>query len=306
MSTRTPKTTLEQWATLQAVVDHDGFEAAADALRRSQSSVSYSLKRLQEQLPLPLMAAQGRRTRLTESGAVLLQRARLILDETHRLERLAETLAQGWEAEVRLAIDIVMPPDPLLRALAAFGDQAPQTRIQLMETVLSGTNEALIQRQVDLAVTGQVPPGFLGDPLIQVTFVAVAHPDHPLHATDRPLTLEDLRSHRQLVIRDTGRFRQIDSGWLEAEERWTVSHMLTAIAMLRRGLGFAWIPRPHIQAELERGELRPLNLTQGTEHRETLYLVYADPEGAGPATRSLGERLIHEAGRPARPERPIP
>ncbi|TCT22142.1 LysR family transcriptional regulator [Thiobaca trueperi] len=295
MSSDLPRTTLEQWATLQAVVDHGGFERAAEALSRSQSAVSYSLKRLQEQLPVAVLVPQGRRTQLTDPGAVLLQRARLMLDEARRLEQLAATLAQGWETEVRLAVEIVMPPDPLLGALARFSAQAPQTRVQMMETVLSGTGEALLQQQADLAITGLVPPGFLGDPLVRVDFIAVARSDHPLHRLGRTLTLEDLRAHRQVVIRDTGRFRQLDSGWLDADERWTVSHLLTAIAIIKRGLAFAWMPRPHIQAELESGELRPLPLEQGAIRPETLYLVYADPVGAGPATRALGRLLAAES-----------
>ncbi|MBK1721964.1 LysR family transcriptional regulator [Thiocystis violacea] len=303
MSSEPPRTTLEQWATLRAVVDHGGFEAAAEALRRSQSSVSYSLKRLQEQLPVTVLAPQGRRSLLTDQGQVLLQRARLLLEEARRLEQLAATLAQGWETQVRLAVEIVMPPDPLLGALARFGAEVPQTRVQLIETVLSGTSEALLQHQVDLAITGQVPPGFLGEPLVRVDFLAVARADHALHRLERPLTLEDLRAHRQIVIRDTGRFRQVDSGWLEAEERWTVSHLLTAIAILKRGLGFAWIPRAHIATELARAELRPLPLEQGATRPETLYLVYADPAGAGPATRALGRWLIEQSASAATPQR---
>ena len=236
------------------MVDHGGFEAAAEALKRSQSAVSYSLKRLQEQLPVAVLAPQGRRTQLTDPGQVLLQRARLMLDEARRLEQLAATLAQGWETQVRLAVEIVMPPDPLLGALARFSAEAPQTRVQMIETVLSGTCEALLQHQVDLAITGQVPPGFLGDPLVRVDFVAVARADHPLHALGRTLTLEDLRAQRQIVIRDTGRFRQVDSGWLEAEERWTVSHLLTAIAILKRGLWFCLDPAgAHSRGAGERG-----------------------------------------------------
>lgn len=306
MAGELPRTTLEQWATLQAVVDQGGFEAAAEVLRRSQSAVSYSLKRLQAQLPVAVLAQQGRRARLTESGEVLLQRARLLLAEARRLEQLAATLAAGWEPQVRLAVEIVMPPEPLLCALARFSAQVPQTRVQLVETVLSGTSEALVLRQADLAVTGQVPPGFLGDPLVTVDFVAVAHPDHPLHRLGRPLGLDDLRAHRQVVIRDTGRFRQVDSGWLEADERWTVSHLLTAIAIIQRGLAFAWVPRDHIRAELESGALRPLPLAQGASRPETLFLVYADPAGAGPATRALGQLLVEQSRAPTRaPREPV-
>jgi DNA-binding transcriptional LysR family regulator len=296
MATDLPRTTLEQWAALRAVVDHGGFEAAAEALHRSQSSVSYALKRLQEQLPVPVLETQGRRSVLTGPGALILQRARSVLEEVQQLERLAATLAQGWEPEVRLAVESVMPPELLLCSLARFSERAPQTRIQLIESVLSGTCESLLQRQADLAVTGQIPPGFLGDPLVQVTFVAVAHRDHPLHHEGRALGPDDLKHHRQVVIRDTGRYRQVDSGWLGAEERWTVSHLRTAIAIIKRGLAFAWIPRDYVREELDAGELVPLPLQQGGTGVETLYLVYADRDGAGPATRALAEMLREQAG----------
>ncbi|MTW23056.1 LysR family transcriptional regulator [Allochromatium palmeri] len=293
MSNTPPRTTLEQWALLEALDERGSFEAAAESLNRTQSSVSYGLKRLQEQLPVTVLESQGRRTVLTEPGRLLLQRARVLLHEFRRLEHLAATLGQGWETTVRLAVEIVMPLEPLLEALARFTEQAPQTQVQLVETVLSGTSEALVRHQVDLAITGLIPPGFIGDPLLRVDFVAVARHDHPLHRLERMLTLDDLRAHRQVVIRDTGNWRPVDSGWLEAEERWTVSHLRTAIALIERGLAFAWIPESSIRAELARGELRPLPLESGGHRPETLYLVLADPTRAGPATQALGA-CLHE------------
>ena len=45
---KAPRVTLDQWRTLQAVVDHGGFAQAAEALHRSQSSVSYTVARMQD------------------------------------------------------------------------------------------------------------------------------------------------------------------------------------------------------------------------------------------------------------------
>ena len=283
----TPRTTLEQWAALQAVIDRGGFEAAAEALDRSQSSVSYALKRLQAQLPVAVLEPRGRRAALTAHGEVLLRRARRLLEDAAKLERLATTLAQGWESEVRLAVDNITPPELVLCSLAEFSAQAPETRVQLVESVLSGTSEALLQRRADLVVAGQVPPGFLADPLVQVELVAVAHRAHPLHGLGRELTENDLAGHRQVVVRDTGVHRSLDAGWLGAEQRWTVSHLRTAIATIRRGLSFAWVPRDHVVDELASGELLPLPLREGVSRSATLHLVYGDRDGAGPATRLL-------------------
>lgn len=290
-----PRTSLEQWAALQAVVDHGGFAQAAEALNKSQSSVSYAIRRLQEQVPVPLLTQTGRKAQLTEAGATLLRRARLLVEEALGLERLAATLAQGWEGEVRLAADIILPPHLLLGALSRFArgcaSRERESRVQVIESVLSGTTEALLRREVDLAVAGQLPPGFVGEPLMLIEFVAVAQRDHPLHHLGRAPTLHDLRLHRQLVVRDTGLSRKQDSGWLGAESRWTVSHIKTSIQAIKEGLGFAWLPREHIRGELESGELAPLALEEGGVRRVQLYLVFADRDSAGPATRALAQAL---------------
>ena len=300
MPERGPRTTLDQWRVLQAIADHGGFEAAAEALSRSQSSVSYAVRQLESRLPVALFERDGRRAELTEAGAALLRRARALVEEARSLERYAQTLAHGWEAEVTLAADILAPPGFLVPALAAFSDTAPQTRVRVLETVLTGTTDAIVDRAADVAlIGGSAPPGFLGDPVLDIEFVAVAHPAHPLNRLDRPVTDSDLRTHRQIVIRDTGRQGR-DSGWLGAEQRWTVSHVQTSVAALEQGMGFAWVPRDIVADALTAGRLEPLRLETGGTRRATLNLVLVDRDGAGPAARALAEALRDGAARYAR------
>jgi DNA-binding transcriptional LysR family regulator len=170
--------------------------------------------------------------------------------------------------------------------------EQPQTRIELYETVLSGTEEALLQRKVDLAICSRVPPGFAGDPLIRMRFVAAAHPDHPLHQLGRELTLQDLREHRHLVIRDSGSQRRSGS-WVGAEQTWTVSHKATSIHAACMGLGFAWFPGDTIRNELEHGLLKPLRLREGSERSVELYPLFADRDYAGSGALRLAQ-LIRE------------
>ncbi|MDZ7749484.1 MAG: LysR family transcriptional regulator [Halofilum sp. (in: g-proteobacteria)] len=297
MAERGPRTTLDQWRVLQAIVDHGGFEAAAEALSRSQSSVSYAVRQLEERLPLALFARDGRRAELTDAGAALLRRARALVAEAHALEHYAATLAAGWEAEVTLAADLISPPSFLMPALAAFSESAPQTRVRVLEEVLTGTTDAIVDRAADVALIGNMaPPGFLGEPLLDVEFVAVAHPEHPLNRLDRPVTDSDLRTQRQIVVRDTGRQGR-DSGWLGAEQRWTVSHVRTSVAALEQGMGFAWVPRDVAAEALAAGRLAPLPLETGGTRRVTLNLVLVDRDGAGPAARALAAELRASAAR---------
>jgi DNA-binding transcriptional LysR family regulator len=286
-----PRVTLEQWRMLQAVVDHGGYAGGAEALSKSVSTVNYGIRRLEAGLGLKLLELDGRRAVLTRAGRELLRRSRYLLDEAFAIERAARLLAEGWEPVVTLAVEIIFPQDRLLASLDAFARLTGATRVELIESVLSGTTEQLFSGTADLAITAWVPPGFLGEPVGTVEFVAVAAPGHPLHLLDRPLTQRDLRQHRQLVVRDSGLKENRDAGWLGAEQRWTVSHLATSVDTVARGMGFAWLPRHRVAALMEAGALQPLPLMEGAVRSQELYLVFADRDEAGPATKALADCL---------------
>ena len=143
-------------------------------------------------------------------------------------------------------------------------------------------------------MTADVPQGFVGEPLLRAEFVAVAHPGHPLHRLGRELSLQDLRQHRQIVIRDSARGSSRDAGWLGAEQRWTVSHVATSADMISRGMGFAWLPLSRVQSGMAAGTLAELRLGSASRRYTELSLVYADAGAAGPALRQLGA-LMAEA-----------
>lgn len=288
------KVSLEQWRALLAVVDAGGYAAAAEALDKSQSAVSYAIQKLETALEVRVFRLEGRRAVLTEVGEILYRRAQALVEEASRLETSAESLSRGVEAQLYIAVDAIFPMWLLLQCLDAFAQEFPETRVELLETVLSGTDETLLQHQVDLAITPRVPAGFIGDALMRARFVAVAHPDHPLHHLGRPLVFQDLRRHRQLVVRDSGS-RRMDAGWLGAEQRWTVSHLSTSIRAAAMGLGFAWYPEEKIRDELSSGTLKRLSMAEGEERFADLYLVYAEADYAGPAARRMGEILRQES-----------
>jgi DNA-binding transcriptional LysR family regulator len=285
--------TLDQWRMLAAVVDSGGFAAAAEALCKSQSAISYGVQRLQDAVGIPLLMVRGRRAVLTPEGEILLRRARHLLEESAALHRLAKNLGQGHEPLIRLAVDILFPVEWLFDALAGFSSAYPDTRIEILETVLSGGSEALLQREADLVISSRVPPGFFAEELHTVAFMTVAHPSHPLHHLGRAVTERDLTQHRQIVIRDSGIRQKVDAGWLGAEQRWTVSHISTSIAALIRGLGFANLPRERIRNELESGVLKPVELDmEGNWQRSvSLYMAFADRDEAGTAVKALAQNL---------------
>jgi DNA-binding transcriptional LysR family regulator len=281
---------LDQWAALVSVVESGGYAKAGEALHKSQSTLTYSIQKIEELLGVKVFEIRGRKAVLTPVGEVLYRRGKTLIDEAVRLEHAAGQLAKGWEPEIRLAVEIVFPTWLLVQCLGAFSAERPDTRIELYETVLGGTDEALAARSVDFAIASSVPPGFMGDVLMQVRTICVAAPSHPLHHLGRPATLDDLRHHRHLVIRDSGVRRTRSAGFLN-EERWTVSHKATSLHALILGYGYAWFPEEAIRGELERGALVPVPLREGAERQGPLYLVFTDRDAAGPGTLRLADLI---------------
>lgn len=284
-----PKTSLEQWAILAAVVDEGGHAQAAEALHKSQSAVSYAIARLQEALDLPLLALEGRKAVLTTEGRTLLARVRPLLRDLQTLESQARLLKQGWEPELSLVVDLAFPRACLLSIVAEIQQLCPSTNLRVSEAVLSGAEEAITDRIADVVITTRVPPNTLGNFLAEVDFVAVAAPAHPLLAGDEPLTLDQIERHVQVVVRDSGSRQPRNDGWLGAKRRFTVSSLEASLATVRAALGYAWLPAHMIQEDLESGRLQRLPLASGGIRVMPLYLVLVQPELAGPAARAAIE-----------------
>ena len=287
------KTHLSQWAALQAVVDEGSFQKAAKKLHHSQSSMSYAVQTLQDSLGINLLEIHGRKAQLTEAGEALLRRSRSLTSMAQDLEKYAVNLKQGWEAEVHLSFEAIYPFTDLMQVMARFESESRGTRVQLHETVLSGSSEVITQKKVDVAITPIIPQGFLGHKLGSTKLILVAHPLHPLielgKQTEDQIEEDELVQHLQLVIRDSGTGERIKGGWLKAEKRWTVGHLATAIALLKGGTGFAWIPKSLIEGELKQGALVPINLVHRASFELPFYLVVPNPTSLGPAAQLLAQ-----------------
>lgn len=163
---------------LQAVVAAGGFARAAEQVHKSPSSVNHAVQKLEERLGVEVFEVQGRKAVLTPAGEALLRRAEHLLEEAAEIEALAGALAAGVESEVRLAVDQILPREPVIQALERFSRAYPSTRVQLEEVVLTGGPELLREGRVDILIAPELPGGYLGTWLADQVMVCVAHPEH--------------------------------------------------------------------------------------------------------------------------------
>lgn len=284
-----PHISLEQWRTLITVVEAGGYAQAAQILHKSQSAVTYAVQKIESLLGVKAFEIQGRKAILTSTGQMLYRRALILVGEANNLEKAARALSAGWEAEVYLASEILFPAELLLSCLSRFSQESPHTRVELIESVLGGTADVLYADEADLVISPQPPPGFMGELLMRIRLIAVAHIDHPLHQLDHELTERDLRNYRHVIVRDSGSKRNRNTLSVEVDQRWTVSQIATSIQAISLGYGFAWLPEQHIQNQLQSGLLKPLPLREGGVIEVPLYLILTNPDFSGPGVIRLAE-----------------
>lgn len=287
-----PKTTLEQWRILQAVVDHGGYAHAAEKLNKSQSSLNHAVAKLQNQLGVQLLEVVGRKAHLTEPGEVMLRRSRHLTQNVQALEELAVNINQDWEPEITLVADLAYPRQLLFPVLKAFYPESRGSRLRILDSVLTGTEEAITQGSADLVISHALPKGHLGEPIAAFNFIPVCHPEHKLAQITGEIDPNELSQHLQIVIKDSSPSPNEKQGWLRSESRWTISQFDTAIDLLSEGLGFCWLPEHKVKDLTCEGELVKLNIKGSSFRKLISYLVQPKPDDIGPGTKLLYDLIL--------------
>ncbi len=268
--------TLEALRVLDAIERRGSFAAAADELGKVPSALSYTMQKLEDELDLALFDRSGHKTQFTPVGRLMLERGRQLLHAASQLVEDARALELGWETQLTLAIDAIMPSQRLFPVLDALSKQT-ETDIKLAHEVLAGTWEALETGRADLAITPLrnntvLSPAIKTCFLYQETFIYVAHPEHPIHQEPGPLTEEVLSRYRAIAVADTARLKPpLTYRLFDKQSRLTVSTMQDKIIALKAGLGISSIPQCWLEDMLEKGELKEV----AGSSRETTEVVLA-------------------------------
>jgi DNA-binding transcriptional LysR family regulator len=284
-------TTLDAWEILQTVVQLGGFAPAAKKLNRSQSTISYAVGRLQEQLGVRLFEIQGRKAQLTEAGRVLLADAEAYLAGFHQLEQRAHSMASEGTSEVRLSVDSIFPDDRLFVSLASFSRSFPQVKLRLRQGTFLSADSEFSLHSAQLCVTGLISRELLVKPILTIRMIAVVKRDHPLLKIRRRLSRSDLLQHMLVTVEGAASGSLKHQPQLPTQRVLPVGTIESAIAAVRSGLCFGWLPRYRIQSEIDSGNLRELSLHAGQAREVRLNLVCRDSNASLSEINSLADLL---------------
>jgi DNA-binding transcriptional LysR family regulator len=294
--------TLDQIQIFMAVAESGGFSAAARRLKRSQSVISYAIANLEAQLNVSLFDRAGtRQPQLTEAGVALLADARRIVAGLEGMRARAIGLRQGLEAELTLAVDVVVPTDALARALCAFGQTFPTVGLRLHVGALGVVYDTVMRRQADLGIGGE--PARFDDRIVAeaigtTTMVPVAAPGHPLALASTPVPLSIVRDQVQLVITDlTDQTKGKDFGVLSFRT-WRLTDTNVKHALIRAGLGWGGLPLYLVRDDLAAGRLVRLALESYPQRAFPLFSLRHAASAPGPAATWMVGRFRQELAVP--------
>lgn len=288
MPSSIPISNLEHWAILRRVVDCGSFAEAAQSLKRSQSAISYSVAKLQETLGFPLMEMQGRRAVLNGHGRQLLAEVSPLIDGLVSIETDARVNAGAGPLQIRLLVDTLFPKAWMAKALNQLSGAHPGVMIDLQETVREELR-ADGSRPYDLAISLTECTAIAGERLCDLSFVQVAHRDHPLANDAGPMTQAHAARHLRVAVRDLRSTDRDPS--LRTGKVWAVASLESALASVHSGACFGWLPEQLITKDLQDGTLVALNIGATNQTFVSLDLVFHDAERANAPAHFLAKTL---------------
>lgn len=287
--------TLEALEVLDAIDRKGSFAAAAAALYKVPSAVTYSIQKLEEDLGVTLFVKEGRRSVLTSAGRALLDQGRELLAAADRLVEHTRQVDSGWESCLNIAVDSLYGVEGLYPLLHGLTELRPQMELNLYEEVLGGTWEAVAQGRVDIAVGATAAPantqGFRVEPLITMEWAFMVAPFHPLAEVQQPLTHQDLKPHRAIVVRDSStQLPPLTRNLLDQQPVMSVATLQQKIHAQVQGLGCGYLPCMSVEAEITSGQLIALQ-TEDEPVSSPLNLVWK-ANNKGQALKWFVEQLL--------------
>lgn len=287
--------TLDQLNIMLAIVDTGSFAGAGRKLNRAVSVISYGIANLEAQLGLTLFERKGtRKPKLTDAGRAVLTEARAAALVIDGLRAKVKGLLDGLEAEVDLAVDVMLPAERLGGVLRAFNQQFPTVQLRLHVEALGAVTAMVLDGKANIGLSGPLAAGVQGIETRlagSVPMVPVAAPDHPLGRM-MPIPLGAVREHIQLVLTDRSRFTEGQDYSVMSPKTWRLADLGAKHALLREGIGWGNMPLPMIEPDLAAGTLVRLHMPDHVGGTYRFAGIWCRATPPGPAASWLLDQFV--------------
>jgi LysR family transcriptional regulator for metE and metH len=171
---------------VRAVAQHGSLTAAAEKLHLTQSALSHTVRKLEDQLGLAIWHREGRSLRPTQAGEYLLAVANRLLPQLAHTEERLEQFAQGERGSLRIGMECHPCYQWLLKVVSPYLAQWPDVDVDVKQKFQFGGIGALFVYEIDMLVTPDplYKPGLTFEPVFDYEQVLVVGPQHPLRGVE--------------------------------------------------------------------------------------------------------------------------
>jgi len=166
---------------LREVERRGSLTAAAKSLGLTQSALSHTVKRLEQQLGTAIWQKEGRGLRLTPTGSYLLSLAQRLLPQLDHAEHVVDQFARGERGTLRIGMECHPCYRWLLQIVAPYLRAYPDVDLDVRQKFQFGGIGALFGHEIDMLVTPDPLPrkGLRFVPVFDYEQVLVVSAQHP-------------------------------------------------------------------------------------------------------------------------------
>jgi len=274
------------------VVQEKSFSKAAARVFRTQPAVSIAIRRLEEEIGLPLLERNQKAPVLTEAGQVVYDYAQRILglrDEVTEAIRTLESLKSG---RVRVGANESTSLYLLPELILAYREQHPNVKVEIFRHVSSRLSRELLERNIDIALMAFEPVDreLEAFPVLKDELVLIMSPTHAL-AGRSSVKIKELGNERFVAhnVNSGSRFKVIEA-FATQHTPLNITLELDTIETIKRfvqqRVGVAFVPRMCVREELERGALVTVPV-RGLTHNRTLWAAHRRGVHLSPAASAF-------------------
>ena len=288
---------LKYLQTFKTIIEQGGFTKAAEKLNYTQSTITFQVGQLEQELSVKLFERVGRRMRLTKAGEQLYPYVTDVLTSVEKLTCFENDLSE-YKGNLRIGVGETLLCYKLSQVLKKFHDRAPHAKLFLQSMNCYDIRNELLDGTLDLGVFYENVGGF-GDNLTVSPFgnypmTLVASPDIKKEYADF-ITPNQKIPLPFIINEPTCVFRQIFERYLQRKsiildhtiELWSIP---TIKNLVKSSVGISYLPTFAVEKELQNGQLVEIE-TELTDARISAVCGYNSSKWVSPAME-LFARLI--------------
>jgi len=261
------------------VVQEKGFSKAASSVFRTQPAVSIAIRRLEEEIGLPLLDRNQKVPVLTDAGQIVYEYAQRILglrDDVGQAIRDLQNLKTG---RVRVGANESTSLYLLPELILSFREQFPDVKVEIFRQVSNRLPRELLDRKIDFGLMAFEPVDreLEAFPVLKDELVLIMSPRHPL--AGRPTVKVKELANEPFVAHNvnSGSRAKVIETFARQHTPLNITLELATIETIKRfvqkRVGLAFVPRMCVREELARGVLVSVPV-RGLTHNRTLWAAH--------------------------------